>query len=66
MLSENVIKLPKLGFVKAKVHHLPNEDWKLKSVTVSKASDGKYYVSVLFEYESQVSSVCIIMVIRTC
>ena len=57
VLFKDGIKLPKLDFVKAKVHHLPNEDWKLKSATVSKASDGKYYVSVLFEYKKDIISV---------
>ena len=53
-MSGDGIKLPKLGFVKARVHHLPNEEWKLKSVTVSRASNGKYYASVLFEYEEDI------------
>lgn len=47
----NTIKLPKTGRVKAKIHRLPREDWRLKSATISMESDGKYYASVLFEYE---------------
>ena len=34
-ISDNSIKLPKLGWVKAKIHHRPKEDWKLKSATVT-------------------------------
>lgn len=48
------IKLPKIGKVKAVIHRLPNPDWKLKSATISQESDGKYYVSVLFEFESPI------------
>lgn len=45
------IRLPKIGVVKAVIHRQPEEGWKLKSATVSQDRDGKYYVSVLFEYE---------------
>ena len=48
------IRLPKLGNVKLKQHrHIP-ESYKLKSVTVSQSASGKYYVSVLFEYEDTI------------
>lgn len=53
-LESNAIRLPKLGIVKAKIHRLPKTDWEIKSATVSQSSDGKYYVSVLFEFESDV------------
>ena len=46
------IKLPKAGIVKAVIHRQPETDWILKSATVSQESDGKYYVSVLFEFET--------------
>ena len=49
-ISGNAIKLPKVGSVKAVIHRLPEEDWKLKSATISMDSDGKYYASILFEY----------------
>ena len=48
------IKLPKLGKVRASLHRMPKKDWKLKSATVSQSSDGKFYASVLFEYESDI------------
>lgn len=50
------IKLPKVGLVKLKQHRNIPLDYKLKSVTVSQTPSGKYYVSVLFEYENQVQS----------
>lgn len=51
-ITEYGIRLPKIGIVKAKIHRDPDLNWKLKSATVSQDSDGKYYVSVLFEYSS--------------
>ena len=50
------IRLPKAGIVRAEIHRAPNPDWKLKSATISQDCDGKYYASVLFEYEENVPS----------
>ena len=53
-VSNGCIKLPKVGYVKMKQHrHIP-EDYILKSVTISQTPSGKYYASILFEYENQV------------
>ena len=38
-----------IGMVRIKVHREIPEDWKMKSVTVSKEPSGKYYASLLFE-----------------
>ena len=54
-LLDKGVKLPKLGKVRASLHRMPKKDWKLKSATVSQSSDGKFYVSVLFEYESDIN-----------
>lgn len=51
-IEGNAIKLPKLGRVKAKLHRLPEAGWNIKSATVSQEADGKYYASVLFEYDA--------------
>ena len=48
-LTDNSIKLPKIGFIKAKIHRRPEPDWRLLSATISQDPDGKYYVSVCFE-----------------
>ncbi len=56
LMDSRYIKLPKVGKVKSKIHRQPEMDWQLKSATVSQNSDGKYYVSVLFELESQPSA----------
>ena len=53
-IRDGKIKLPKVGFVKMKQHRTIPESYKLKAVTVSKNASGKYYVSILFEYENQV------------
>lgn len=53
-IENSCIKLPKIGLVKLKQHRQIPNDYRLKSVTVSQSPSGKYYVSVLFEYESQV------------
>jgi putative transposase len=50
----NGIRLPKVGIVKAVIHRQPDTDWVVKSATVSRESDGKYYISVLFELETPV------------
>ena len=51
-ILENAIRLPKVGVVKAVIHRMPDPDWRLKSTTISQDSDGNYYASVLFAYES--------------
>lgn len=56
-LEDKAVRLPKLGVVKAKIHRQPKADWKLKSATVSREDDGKYYVSVLFEFKTDIPSV---------
>lgn len=50
-IGENYIILPKAGLVKAVIHRQPETDWIIKSATISQESDGKYYISVLFEYD---------------
>lgn len=55
-LGDSSISLPKTGSVKAIIHRRPKEDWLIKSVTVSRESDGKYYASVLFEFAEPVNT----------
>lgn len=56
IIDNRYIRLPKIGKIKAVIHRVPGTNWKLKSATVSCDSDGKYYVSVLFEYENSAST----------
>lgn len=51
-VGDSFVKLPKLSKVKAKIHRKPNDDWKIKSATVTQNRDNTYQVSVLFEYET--------------
>ena len=56
IIENKYIKLPKIGKVKTVIHRIPNSDWIIKSATVSQESDGKYYISVLFEFDNTVNS----------
>lgn len=56
-IMDGAIRLPKIGYVRAVIHQLPQTDWILKTVTISQESDGSYYASVLFFFEKQVSKV---------
>ena len=40
-----------MGKVKAVIHRIPDDNWIIKSATVSQESDGRYYISVLFEFD---------------
>lgn len=51
IIDNRYIKLPKIGTVKAVIHRIPDNSWLIKSATVSQESDGKYYISVLFEFD---------------
>lgn len=50
-VENNKIRLPKVGEVKIKIHRGVESSWKLKSVTVSRESTGKYYAALLYQYE---------------
>ena len=52
IIDNQNIKLPKIGKVKAVIHRIPDDSWVIKSATISQESDGKYYISVLFEFEN--------------
>lgn len=56
-ILDNGIRLPKIGFIKAKIHKKPEPDWKIKSATISQEKDDKFYVSVLFEFDKVIDKV---------
>lgn len=56
-IENNKLKLPKIGFARLKQHRRIPEDYQLKSVTVSKTPTGKYYASILFEYEQKITPI---------
>lgn len=53
-LEGNRIRLPKVGLVKICLHRPIMENSTIKTVTVSKTPSGKYYISILVEYENQI------------
>ncbi len=55
IIDNSYIKLPKVGKVKAVIHRIPDDSWIIKSATVSQESDGKYYISVLFEFDTVIN-----------
>ena len=55
IIENKYIKLPKIGKVKAVIHRIPDNNRIIKSATVSQESDGKYYISVLFEFDNTVN-----------
>lgn len=64
MVNDNIklenghIKLPKIKKpIRMKQHREIPADYKIKSCTISKTKTGKYYISVLTEYEKDIQSV---------
>lgn len=56
-IIDNKLKLPKVGLVKMKQHRIIPSDQKIKSATISKTPSGKYYVSILVEYEQHIPNI---------
>lgn len=56
-IINNDIKLPKIGLVKFDNHRQAPDDYILKSATVKKSSTNKYFVSLLYEYESDIKPI---------
>lgn len=56
-IIDSGIRLPKVGIVKAVIHRQPDADWKIRSATISQDKDGKFYISVLFEFDTNIVSV---------
>lgn len=51
IIDDKHIKIPKVGVIKAKVHRIFAKEYKLKSVTIERDVDKKYYAVLLYEYE---------------
>lgn len=57
-LEAGRLKLPKVrGWVKVKQHRVISKGHKIKSATISMTPSGKYYVSLLCEYENSISEI---------
>ena len=53
----NLVHLPKVGNLKIKKHRSPKADWKLKAATVSCTRTGKYFISMLYEFEETIQPI---------
>jgi len=53
-VADGWVRLPKAGRVKIKQHREIPDGYRLKSCTVTRTPDRKYYVSVLYEYEYEI------------
>lgn len=51
------IKLPKIKSLKIKLHRQIPDNYKIKSATIELKPSGKYYISILTEYESQIPQI---------
>ena len=54
IIDDNHIKIPKIKSLKIKLHRQIPNSYKIKSATIEKKPSGKYYISILTEYESQI------------
>ena len=54
-IKDNKIKIPKVGWVKIKLHRQLPKDYEIKHITISYYS-GKFYVSINVQYEPQIIS----------
>lgn len=50
-VGRNHVHLPKAGDVRICKHRLPKNGWHVKSATVERTKSGKYFITVLFEFE---------------
>jgi putative transposase len=57
IINNKTIRLPKLKDVKIKLHRPLPIDAVIKTATISKTPTGKYFVSIMFEYEPQITPV---------
>lgn len=56
-IIDGKLKLPKVGFVKVKQHRVIPDGQVIKSATITRTPSGKYYVSILVEYDKVIPDV---------
>ena len=49
-LQDKYLKIPVVGKVRFRAKPRVNDNWKLKSITISKSATGKYHASLLYEF----------------
>lgn len=57
ILDDRHIKLPKIKSLRIRLHRQLPENSKIKSATIERKPNGKYYISILIEYESQIPNI---------
>lgn len=57
LIDSKTIRLPKLKDVRIKLHRQLPKEAAVKSATISKTPTGKYYISILVEYETDIEPV---------
>ncbi len=57
LIDSKTIRLPKLKDMRIKLHRQLPKEAVIKSATISKTPTGKYYISVLVEYEADIKPV---------
>ena len=50
-VGRNFVHLPKVGDVRICKHRSPKNGWHVKSATIERTKSGKYFITVLFEFE---------------
>lgn len=56
-IEQGKIKLPKIGWIKIKLHRQTPNTYQIKSCTISQTPTGKYYISILTEYKCEIKPV---------
>jgi len=57
IVDYNHIRLPKLKDVKIRMHRQLPQDAVIKSATISQTATGKYYISILMEFDTDIPSI---------
>ncbi|MBQ9648669.1 MAG: transposase [Oscillospiraceae bacterium] len=52
-LTDEGVRLPKVGNVRARLHRKPLHWWTTVAATVSKSQSGNYYCSILYSYDAK-------------
>jgi putative transposase len=53
-LTDDAIRLPKAGLVRANLYRKPLHWWKLQYVIVTRSKSGKYFCSMIYKYPAQI------------
>ena len=56
-IIDKKLRLPKIGLAKMVQHRLISDNEKIKSATVTRTPSGKYYVSILVEYDKVIPEI---------